>query len=384
MMLEGNREQPKVLVVDDRAENRTALEALLEDLPVEVLCADSGEVALEQMLEHSFAVVLMDVQMPGMDGFETVAMMRQHRRTAHTPVVFVTAISTERRFVQQGYEVGAVDYLFKPLDPEILRSKVGVFVELYEMSRLLEQKNAELEAMAERLREASLRDPLTGLHNRRFLIETVDPDLAISRRLHRDRRAKSLREGVNTDVGFLMIDVDHFKKVNDDHGHLAGDQVLVEFARRVEATLRETDTLVRWGGEEFLAVLRRTEPDGLAIVAERIRAAVEETVFTVHESTGLQLTCSLGFSRYPVCGGDSFRWDEVVQVADRALYLAKARGRNTWVGVEIDEHIDEDGAKRELIGSLGGTEVSEKIRLLCREDLPALADDVGANGGSDG
>ena len=145
MTAADGRERPKVLVVDDRPENRTTLEALLEDMPVEVLCAASGDEALGLMLEHTFAVVLMDVQMPGMDGFETVSLMRKHQRTRHTPVVFVTAISFERRFVNQGYEVGAVDYMFKPLDPVILRCKVTVFVELFEMTRLLAEKNSELE-----------------------------------------------------------------------------------------------------------------------------------------------------------------------------------------------------------------------------------------------
>ena len=344
-------QRPKVLVVDDRKENRTAMEAILADLDVEMLEAASGDDALALVLEHEFAVVLMDVQMPGMDGFETVSLLRQHRRTQHLPVVFVTAISTEGHFVSRGYEVGAVDYLFKPVDPEILRSKVRVFVQLYQMKTLLEEKNAELEQMAHELHEATLRDPLTGLRNRRFVTETIGPELAIARRLHADRATDRLREGINTDVGFLMADVDHFKRINDRYGHEAGDRVLVELAGRLTECIRECDSLVRWGGEEFLIMLRRTDPDGLPTVAERIRSRINGEPFTLSGDTTIPVTCSIGFCRYPVCGGDSFSWDEIVAVADKALYLAKERGRNTWVGVEDLQPATTDSEKRPIMDS---------------------------------
>ena len=225
--------------------------------------------------------------------------------------------------------------------------------------------------MAEQLREASLRDPLTGLHNRRFLVESITPDLACSRRMHEGMRTNTLREGVNTDVGFLMIDVDHFKRVNDTYGHQAGDRILVEFAERVWTVLRETDSLLRWGGEEFLVVLRRTEPAGLAIVAERIRAIVENTRFILPGETRVDVTCSVGFSRYPVDGDDSCGWEGVVQMADKALYLAKERGRNTWVGVEIIESAVEQDKILEVLDDLVLAERSGMVQLITRDNPSA-------------
>ena len=122
---------PKLLIVDDRPQNILALEKVLRPLPVNILSASCGNDALGQVLEHDFALVLMDVQMPDMDGFETAELMRSNDDTRHIPIIFVTAISKEERFVFKGYEAGAVDYLFKPIDPEILAGKVNIFLELH-------------------------------------------------------------------------------------------------------------------------------------------------------------------------------------------------------------------------------------------------------------
>jgi len=355
---------PNVLIVDDRSENQITACALLEDLDVQLICASSGEEALALLLEHSFAVVLLDVQMPGMDGFETLKMMRQHPRTRHTPVVFVTALSTERRFMVQGYDTGAIDYMVKPLDPHVLRSKVQIFVNLFLLAKELDEKNAALERMAAQLHEAAIKDQLTGLYNRRFVHDLVSPETAIARRLHENRKKSKLREAINTDVGFLMIDIDHFKLVNDNHGHDAGDKVLKNFAKRVAESLRESDSLVRWGGEEFLVLLRRTEPDGVAIVAERIRASVEATCFNISSSVFLTITCSIGFSRYPVKGDNNYSWEEVLTAADKALYLAKTRGRNQWIGVEFLKTFAEPALRSAISDDLELAVESGAIRLV--------------------
>jgi len=123
------QDKPKILLVDDRPENLFALEQTLKSLNATLFRADSGEAALSQVLRAKFALILMDVQMPGMDGFEAVSLMRDYDDTKHVPVIFVTAISKERQFVEQGYESGAVDYLFEPTGPDILVSKVKVSLE---------------------------------------------------------------------------------------------------------------------------------------------------------------------------------------------------------------------------------------------------------------
>src|SRR5689334_12469548 len=159
----------RILMVDDRPENLLALEAILEPLGQELVHAHSGEEALRQLLQHDVAVILLDVQMPLLDGFETAALIKQRERTKHVPIIFVTAISKDEEHVYRGYETGAVDYVFKPFNPDVLRSKVAVFIELH-------QKNEQLQRQAEQLREQELAELRRESEERyRFLAE-AQPD----------------------------------------------------------------------------------------------------------------------------------------------------------------------------------------------------------------
>ena len=152
----------KILLVDDRPENLLALEAILQSLGHELVRAESGEEALKRLLHDDFAVILLDVQMPGMDGFETAAHIKQRERTRHIPIIFLTAINREPSHAFRGYAAGAVDYLSKPFDPWVLRAKVAVFVELFEKNRLL---NEQTELMRRRLGVGDVEsaDELTAL-----------------------------------------------------------------------------------------------------------------------------------------------------------------------------------------------------------------------------
>ncbi len=145
MAKKKDREKVNILLVDDRKENLIALEALLENPDLRIIKAESGNQALGLMLEFDFALVLLDVQMPEMDGFEVAELMRKKEKTRQIPIVFITAINKEEKYVFKGYEMGAVDYLFKPIDPTVLKSKVQVFLELHrkklEMERLINEKN---------------------------------------------------------------------------------------------------------------------------------------------------------------------------------------------------------------------------------------------------
>ena len=135
--------RPRVLMVDDTPQNLVALEVVLEDLDCELDSVTSGDAALARLLKHDYALVLLDVQMPGMDGFEVAELMRSHQRTQTIPIIFVTALSKETRFVQQGYRCGAVDYLFKPIEPMLLQSKVNFFLGLDRQKKRLEAKLAQ-------------------------------------------------------------------------------------------------------------------------------------------------------------------------------------------------------------------------------------------------
>jgi two-component system cell cycle response regulator len=144
---------PKVLIVDDRIENLVALEKTLADLDAEIIRATSGEEALVSLLEHAVALILLDVQMPDMDGFETATLIRGNEDTRHIPIIFVTAINKDQKHVFSGYASGAVDYLFKPLDPDILKSKVNVFLELYRQKAIIARTNEQLKAANRKILE---------------------------------------------------------------------------------------------------------------------------------------------------------------------------------------------------------------------------------------
>lgn len=206
----------------------------------------------------------------------------------------------------------------------------------------VQQRTAELEAMSQALQrqtvalqEASLSDPLTGLRNRRFLSQHIETDTALTYRLHEARPPESPATPQDTDLIFFMVDLDHFKAVNDEHGHSAGDAVLVQTGQRLRQVFRDTDYLVRWGGEEFLIVSRATTRAHAPELAERARAMIADQPFELPDGQRLHKTCSVGFAGFPLCEQHprALDWSAVIDVADGALYMAKRAGRNRWFGV---------------------------------------------------
>jgi diguanylate cyclase (GGDEF)-like protein len=542
-------ETPKILIVDDRPENLLAMELIFEDEPCDIIMASSGNEALAHMMAHDFALVLLDVQMPDMNGFETAELMRGNRKTEHVPIIFVTAISKEKQHIFKGYETGAVDYLFKPVDSEVLKSKARVFLRLHNQQKtlkntnnklhqvvkelenanrkILEQQKAVIEeerlkvllemagatahelsqplmvllcsielietcredpekmrehlariqesgrrisevnrkieqiqhyevkvhdsqtqvinfdqAMhilyvddsvddfsrvnkilsseknislshaktiqeglsairqqersridlifldylladgtgfdflekleaddvqvpvviitgngdevvsagliqagaceylpknrinAERLSrviyqalekqrlnmdvkrlqakllETSTRDALTGLYNRRYFMEALTAEV--------ERAARYKRN-----LSLLLIDIDHFKTVNDTWGHPAGDKVLTGIAQQLSFCSRQNDIVGRYGGEEFAVILPDTGPKGARLAGEKVRLAVADTKFTSIEAS-LQMTASVGIAS----NTHEKSVEELVEAADKALYQAKENGRN--------------------------------------------------------
>jgi diguanylate cyclase (GGDEF)-like protein len=210
--------------------------------------------------------------------------------------------------------------------------------ELQQAQDELARKNALLEQAWLQQQEASFTDPLTQLRNRRFLMAHVEDEIALTlRRFERHQRQQSGEAAATDhDLVFYMLDIDFFKTVNDRHGHAAGDAVLVETARRLRSVIRETDFLIRWGGEEFLLVARATHAGDATVLAERLRAVVAESPFDLGDGRSLAITCSIGFASFPFCAGEPrlASWSEVTRLADQALYVAKEEGRNRWIGVE--------------------------------------------------
>jgi diguanylate cyclase (GGDEF)-like protein len=202
-----------------------------------------------------------------------------------------------------------------------------------ERTRELSERQVELERVNLELAQASITDSLTGLANRRFLHEYLEKEVALLHR--RYRRLGEEKFGTEAlDMAFVMVDLDHFKTINDSAGHAAGDAVLKQLKDVLKAASRSSDIIVRWGGDEFLIVARDLSGNGLTELAERIRTRIGQHVFEIGENRVVRTSCSIGFASYPFFREqlDALSWEQVISVADRALYVAKASGRDAWVG----------------------------------------------------
>jgi diguanylate cyclase (GGDEF)-like protein len=239
-------------------------------------------------------------------------------------------------------------------------------------AQLLE-KNLELEHAYKALEDVSLTDQLTGLRNRRFFLQHVDADIGMSLRRYDDPLRSGMVERESSpgkDLVFFMVDLDHFKEVNDTHGHAAGDAVLVQMQERLREVFRESDYLVRWGGEEFLVLARATHRDDAKVVAERIRKAVADRKFTLPDGTELHKTCSIGFACFPFVPSEPrlLSWSEVVELADQGLYLVKRSGRNAWAAIYSTADTEHKELFQRLIHQLDDTLTAGQARLVTNLD----------------
>lgn len=320
-----NNNITNILIVDDRPENLLVLEGLLEDLPCNIVKASSGNEALGFMLEYDFALVLLDVQMPEMDGFETAELMRSSEITRNIPIVFVTALYKEQKYIFKGYEIGAVDYLFKPIEAVILRSKVNVFLELNKQKwQLKEQANSikrkleelqELQEANKELQSLSTLDGLTNIPNRRKFDEYI-----------KIIWKESLRN--DTTLSIIMIDIDDFKAYNDHYGHLQGDDCLIKVAHRLLNSIkRPRDIVARYGGEEFAVILPETDLEDANLIAETFRMNIEELQIP-HEYSQASLFITISLGVYSNNPNSSSSIEKYIAKADVALYYAKSLGRN--------------------------------------------------------
>ena len=204
--------------------------------------------------------------------------------------------------------------------------------EVRQQTLTLQEKNQELERAYKTLEEVSLRDPLTGLYNRHYLESQLPGEI---RRSQFSVKQNTNANKTKQDLLCLLIDIDHFKRINDDYGHMAGDKVLSAFANVLKEVFRQTDLIIRWGGEEFLVVCRQSNREELPELAERCREMVAHTSFDIGQEAPINITCSIGFSLLPPDKEDDFdaAWKRTFAVVDYALYATKLSGRNGWVGV---------------------------------------------------
>ncbi len=293
---------PLILLADDSPTVRALAKLELEHAGYEVVEVGDGEEALRLARSRPPDVVLLDVEMPNLDGYETVKALKADPLTAHIPVVFLTG-RVGADDVVEALRLGGHDYLRKPPEPAELLARVAAAVRVKQLQDALVSHGDELERM-------SRTDFLTGLNNRRHLEETM-------RRIGAGAR----RHGYP--IAVLIVDVDHFKQINDTHGHTVGDEVLIATARRVEDSLRTEDVLGRWGGEEFLVILPHTSTEAAGVLAERLRTVVASAPFKTADGD-VRVTVSIGGAAAEQEGEH-----DLLRLADAELYRAKDAGRDT-------------------------------------------------------
>jgi diguanylate cyclase (GGDEF)-like protein len=234
------------------------------------------------------------------------------------------------------------------------------------------EKNNLLAKAYQSLEDVSLTDPLTGLRNRRFLLQHLEADVAMTLRRYDERYLTANSNLVkDADLLFFLVDIDHFKSVNDQFGHAAGDAVLMEVGRRLRQVVRESDYLIRWGGEEFLLVARATNRREAELVAERIRTIIAETAFDLPDGQKLMKTCSVGYACFPFLPSKPglLTWFQVVELADQGLYMAKNRGRDAWVGVSCTDLTQADDIYQRLLQKTSEAAKRGEIRLVSSRPL---------------
>ncbi len=296
--------KPSVLIVEDDPALREALAELLRaDWSPQT--APSVEVAWAWIEEHGAPnIILSDMSMPGGTGLDLLRLVRADERSRLVPFILVSAVS-EADTVVEGLELGANDYVTKPVNPPILLARMSTHLRAAEMQRRLERQNALLTRLA-------AFDDLTGVYNRRSMTTALEAEVTRCARYHHA-------------LAVLLLDLDHFKRVNDTYGHPAGDSVLREFVQRVIPVLRTTDLLCRYGGEEFCVIMPETNQENASRAAERIRQMVAAEPFQ-GDGDGIPLTVSIGLACLPR------HFTEVPEAllenADKALYQAKEEGRN--------------------------------------------------------
>ena len=309
----------KILIVDDSDTIRSFLAAAVRAMKFEPVLADCGEKALELYAAAQPDLVLLDVNMPGIDGYETARRMRAVSPEEWVPIIFLSA-SEDDQDLQRAIECGGDDYLVKPVSPAVLNAKMRALQRLDQMRRKLIDVSNELTAANQRLETLSHQDGLTGIANRRAF------DFLIERQF---LEAKRRREPFS----LVMCDVDHFKAYNDRYGHLAGDECLRQVAKSLARSCkRPTDVAARYGGEEFALLLPETPADGAMHVAEQAQRDIA-TLAIAHDSspTSKIVTFSAGIASYVPDRDNASR--DLTARADEALYRAKQLGRNRAVAI---------------------------------------------------
>ncbi len=296
-----NPEVPKtnrVLVIDDSELIHQLVRVRLHQEGLKVTSEYEGETGIERAIADLPDLILLDVGLPKMDGFEVCRKLKDHQTTRTIPVIFLTG-TTDTDSKVRGLDLGAVDYVTKPFDEVELRARVRAGLRTKRLQDMLEQQ--------------SFLDGLTGLWNRSYLDRRLEAEVSVANRYSRP-------------LGVLLIDIDHFKQVNDSYGHLFGDVVLQGVAEVLHEYARSSDIVVRYGGEEFALLLTDTPLRGAMGVAERLRVGIESRSYEAHGES-VAVNASFGVASTEEMSGERTP-AAMLGLADQALYASKDAGRN--------------------------------------------------------
>jgi diguanylate cyclase (GGDEF)-like protein len=288
-----------ILIVDDTPANLELLGRLLTQARYRVRKLPSGELAISSALASPPDLILLDIRMPGIDGFEVCRRLKNHELTRDIPIIFISALDASEDKVC-AFDIGGVDYITKPFHPDEVLARVATHLRLSQLQQRLATQNRELERLA-------TTDPLTGLLNRRSFIMHSQHCQATASRYSRP-------------FALLLFDIDLFKQVNDTYGHDVGDAVLIHVTKCISRQIRDVDLFARWGGEEFIVLMSETTLEQALQLAERLRNALVQTPI---EPVGT-VTASFGVADWR----DNESLEMLIRHADSALFTAKRAGRN--------------------------------------------------------
>lgn len=299
-----NETKKTILIVDDARINIDIMLDLLDPI-YDVVVSLSPIRALEIVKETHIDLILLDIIMPEMNGYEVCSILKKDEKSKSIPIIFITSNSDEES-INRAYELGGIDYVTKPFKPLELLARIKTHLTMQTLISDLEKSQKELELL-------SLKDHMTQLYNRRYFSVISDKILDLA-----------MRSGKSLSV--MMLDIDKFKNVNDTYGHHIGDKVIIALADVLQTSSRKSDVVCRFGGEEFLFLLPDTAVDGAYILAEKIRQRVEEMEIEIEDKKIIKYTVSIGISAVKV--REDRALETSIQRADGALYEAKESGRN--------------------------------------------------------